>query len=232
MKTLALLHGWGATGAIWSCQEQQLAGKARILTPDFGCWQAGWLADWLRTLPLAHTVAVGWSLGGMLLLEALATFGLTPAAVVLVGVPAVFCRRPHHPYGPSPAAVRALRQAVKRDSKSVLEDFSRRCLAPREESFWPAVRHYFVPDQDPAFLAAGLDYLQNADLRPVLGRVKAPVTLVQGDADAIVPPAQAQRLQTYLPGSQLVVLPGAGHLPFLTQAGVFAEILNQVAGED
>ncbi len=59
---------------------------------------------------------MGWSLGGMLLLEALS--GLTdpsPGGLVLVGVAPVFTRRPDYPWGQPPAVVRAMRRALTKN---------------------------------------------------------------------------------------------------------------------
>jgi pimeloyl-ACP methyl ester carboxylesterase len=51
---------------------------------------------------------------------------------------------------------------------------------------------------------------------------------VQGEADRIVPPEQARFLSEHLPGSRLVMLPGAGHVPFITQAARFNEIVKEI----
>ena len=73
----------------------------------------------------------------------------------------------------------------------------------------------------PGTLAAGLDYLLNRDLRPLLPRLPAGAVIIQGQEDRIVAPAQGEFLQEQLPGARLNLLPGAGHLPFLTQARGF-----------
>ncbi len=82
MKTLVLLHGWGASGRLWrGVQAAAACDSARaVLTPEIPRWEAGWLAQYLSGLPLKESVLVGWSLGGMLLLEALAQLrGRRPA---------------------------------------------------------------------------------------------------------------------------------------------------------
>jgi pimeloyl-ACP methyl ester carboxylesterase len=40
--------------------------------------------------------------------------------------------------------------------------------------------------------------------------------------------AQGRFLHQQIPGSRLYLLPGAGHLPFLTQAAAFNEILEEM----
>lgn len=225
MTTLALVHGWGATAGAWRGVEQALPLGVQVAAPTLPEWQAEWVARWLAGLSLARTLAVGWSLGGCLLLEAVARWGVRPAALVLVGVPAVFCQRPDFMDGQLPAVVRAMRRALFQDAARVLEDFARLCLAPGEAAWQEEALQLFSAGQSPAHLAAGLDYLLTADLRPFLSQVPVPVTLVQGEEDAVVRPSQAKYLEGNLPQAQAVLLPGAGHLPFLTRPSEFLAIL-------
>lgn len=230
MTHVVLLHGWGAAGSVWRRQIKAFKGACTVHAPTLSRWEAAWVGDFLGKMPLSHTVAVGWSLGGMLLLEALIKSQEKPAGLILVGSPAVFCRSEDHPWGQHPAAVRAMRRALKHAASQVLEDFARGCLAPEEAGFGDEVKALFQADMTEAHLAAGLDYLLAADLRPRLPRVHARPVIVQGDADRIVPPEQARYLNECLPGSRLIALPGAGHLPFITQAARFNDILSEVVG--
>ena len=54
------------------------------------------------------------------------------------------------------------------------------------------------------------------DLRPQLGRITQPTLILHGEADAIVPVAEARRLAASLPNATLIVISGAGHVPTLT----------------
>lgn len=231
MKSLVLLHGWGAAGRIWARQVTAFAPDHTVLTPDIPTWEAGWLAGYLSGLDLRESLLVGWSLGGMLLLEALAQGRVpAPGALVLAGVAPVFCRQPDHPWGQSVASVRAMRRALKTNPRQVINDFARACIAPGEESFRPEAAAGFDFEATAAHLAQGLDYLKDKDLRSLLNRLTGRVVIIQGDADRIVPPAQAQYLQEQLPGSRLHLLAGAGHLPFITQAQAFNRILKDLIG--
>jgi pimeloyl-[acyl-carrier protein] methyl ester esterase len=236
MKYLILLHGWGASGRIWQRQVEAFGDRYTVLTPRISEWNAAWLTDFWSGLPEIdprESILVGWSLGGMLLLEALAQgAGLAPAATVLVGVAPVFCQRPGHPWGQSVASVRAMRLGLRSDPARVLTDFLASCLAPGEESFRDEAAAGFDFTADPAHLAQGLDYLRDKDLGSLLWHIPGPVAIVQGEQDGIVDPAQAQFLQEHLPGSSLHILPGAGHLPFLTQAEAFNDILRGLISND
>jgi pimeloyl-[acyl-carrier protein] methyl ester esterase len=231
MKTLVLLHGWGVTGKIWRRQVEAFSGQGlTVLTPTFPAWEVPWLAGYLQELPLAETVLVGWSLGGMLLLEALSQESFIPGGLILVATPASFCERPDYPSGQPRATVRALRRAVREDPRRGLDDFASRCLTPGEANFQKEILQDFQLQENGADLAAGLDYLLNTDLRPQLPGIPPGALIIQGDQDAIVPPKQTEILQQHLKDAQVVKLPGAGHAPFITQAVAFNEVMRKIVG--
>jgi pimeloyl-[acyl-carrier protein] methyl ester esterase len=228
MSTLVLLHGWGATGAVWQRQMEYFQGRLTVLAPTIPVWEVGWFSDYLRGLPLEACLVAGWSLGGMLLLRALSGLkGVRPRGLALIGVPAVFTRRPDHPWGQPPAVVRAMRRALTEDRQGVLEGFADRCLAPGEAAFVTEARAAFAAGAFAKRLAAGLDYLLQTDLRPLLPNGPEGAIIIQGQEDRIVPPAQGQDLGERLSGARLHLLPGTGHLPFLTQAATVNRILEE-----
>ena len=227
MKTLVFLHGWGASGNIWRRQAEFFAGLGvAVLTPTCPAWEVSWLLSYLQELPLSEAVLVGWSLGGMLLLEALSQGEVMPGGLVLVATPASFCERPDYPYGQRQALVRALRRTVRQDPSRGLADFAGRCLAPGEAHFKGDLLQDFQPQENGADLAAGLDYLLNTDLRPQLPGIPAGALIIQGDQDAIVSPEQAEALRQHLKDAQVAKFPGAGHASFVTQAEAFNMILK------
>jgi pimeloyl-[acyl-carrier protein] methyl ester esterase len=234
MTALVFFHGWGASGRVWERQVAAFGDRVTVLTPTAPVWEAGWFSEFLRSLrklretPLRECWLVGWSLGGMLLLEALSTFaGPSPAGLVLVGVAPVFTRRPDYPWGQPPAVIRAMRRALTGNPQQVLAEFAEQCLAPGEKASVSQAREAFAVPVVSGTLAAGLDYLLNCDLRPLLPRLPAGAVVIQGQEDRIVPPAQGRFLAEQLSGARLNLLPGAGHLPFLTQAAAFNGILEK-----
>ena len=119
MTTLVFFHGWGASGQVWERQAAAFGHRMTVLTPTIPVWDAGWFADFLRAMPLQDCLLVGWSLGGMLLLEALSRLtGPPPGGLVLVGVAPVFTRRPDYPRGQPPGVVRAMRRALTKNTKN------------------------------------------------------------------------------------------------------------------
>ena len=228
MTALVLFHGWGASGCVWERQTAAFGPRLTVLTPTVPVWEAGWFADFLGGMRLQDCLLVGWSLGGMLLLEALSRqSGPPPGGLVLAGTAASFTRRPDYPRGQPPAVVRAMRRALAADPPRLLAEFAGQCLAPGEGAMLPQAREALVSQAAPETLAAGLDYLLNRDLRPLLSRLPGGAVVIQGQEDRIVPPAQGEFLREQLPGARLNLLPGAGHLPFLTQAAAFNGIIEQ-----
>ncbi len=63
----------------------------------------------------------------------------------------------------------------------------------------------------------------------ILRALAVPLLIVHGEADAVVPVAQARRVQALVPGAELFVLPDCGHTPQLEQPGLFAELLRRLA---
>jgi pimeloyl-ACP methyl ester carboxylesterase len=233
VTTLVFLHGWGASRRIWQRQLAALRPGQAALAPEVTAWEPAWFQQYLRWLPLTDCLLVGWSLGGMLLAEALTQFqGPPPAGLVLVGVSATFCRRPDFPGGQPAAGVRAVRRGLKTDPQKVLADFARSCLAPGEEAHLDDVLAACQSPPQPAHLTQGLDYLLGQDLRSSLDRLPVPPVLVQGGEDGIVAASQAEFLHQRLPGSRLHLVPGAGHLPFWTRAPAFNEVLQAILQED
>ena len=59
-----------------------------------------------------------------------------------------------------------------------------------------------------------------------LPEIDCPTLLVAGDADAITPESGMRELQAKIPGSQIVVVRGAGHLTPVEQTGPFVDALR------
>lgn len=71
--------------------------------------------------------------------------------------------------------------------------------------------------------------LQAARAWPGIGQrlqdLAAPALIVHGDADQLVPVANASSLAALLPGAQVLLIPGAGHLPFIEAAPMFNRVV-------
>jgi pimeloyl-ACP methyl ester carboxylesterase len=55
------------------------------------------------------------------------------------------------------------------------------------------------------------------DYRPTLGKIVAPTLIISGGSDVLIPAESADVMHKGIPGSQLEVIPGAGHLAPMEQ---------------
>jgi len=57
-------------------------------------------------------------------------------------------------------------------------------------------------------------------------RIDVPTLVVHGDADRVVPISNGRSIASRIPNAELVVLPGAGHYPYLEAPELFAEAVR------
>jgi pimeloyl-ACP methyl ester carboxylesterase len=72
--------------------------------------------------------------------------------------------------------------------------------------------------------------LGRPDSTPDLRRVAFPTLIIVGDEDVVTPPKDSESMHHAIAGSQLVVLPGTGHLSNLETPEAFSKALNGFLG--
>jgi pimeloyl-ACP methyl ester carboxylesterase len=68
--------------------------------------------------------------------------------------------------------------------------------------------------------------MPDIDITSWLPRIEAPTLVIAGDRDPIVPPAQARLIAAAVPGAELVMLPGAGHVLFAERPAEYRHALD------
>ena len=219
-----LVHGLGGTSAgIWGHVADELAHEFDVVTYDLrgtgGSERAagpyslddfvGDLRSLVRELELEGPALVGHSFGGSVVLAYAARYPDDVAAVVSVGGPAVLPEQGQQ-------GIRDRAETVEREGMaSVAETVATNGTAPsfRErdpERFDELVE--MLSANDPATYAATCRVLAEMDLRPELGRVTAPVLLVAGDHDGVVPAATGDEIEAALPNvARRVTVEDCGH---------------------
>ncbi len=160
-------------------------------------------------------VLLAWSLGAMAALQLAADPPPGLCALVLLGATA---RLPADAgtghVGVAPAVLAAMRRRLHRDPAGLFHEFHGLCRIPAAPA--AAESDTFVAQalaQEAGLADAGLAALSSIDLRPLVSRIRLPITLLHGMQDAVVPVAQAQALAHSLPCGRVLTLPGCGHLP-------------------
>lgn len=127
-------------------------------------------------------------------------------------------------------AFRNMAAASKAKGLSAITDVAmRRLFAPDFQAAHPDL----MADRRAAFLrtdlevfCAACDALASLDLRPELGKVKAPVLVLVGEHDEATPPPMSHELAAGLPQAHLEIIPGCAHVPQLQSPRLFLDVIG------
>lgn len=236
---LVLLHGWALHGGMWGPWLDRLAQRARLHLVDLpGHGRSPWQTDIGSIGELARVVSpcvpqgaavLGWSLGGMVALE-LARQRADLAALVLVATTPCFLAREDWSAGMNPQVLQGFAAGLAGDYRRTINNF----LAlqtwgdERAAEALRSLRAHLAEhgEPDPRALAAGLQLLRDADLRPQLAQVALPTLVLAGEHDRITPSAAGRELAAALPSARFVEIAKAGHAPFLSHAEAVRDVVE------
>lgn len=232
-----LLHSLGTTLQMWDPQAAALAKHHRVVRMDLrghGLTEAtagpytmdGLAHDALALLdalgiPAAHVG--GLSIGGRI---ALGMAALAPARVLSV----MACDTALE-FGP-PEMWQGRIDAVASGGTAVIADaVMERWVVDRSLASSKGLRRMLL-GTDPAGYAGCAAALRDCRAAEVTGRVRCPTTVLVGDRDQATPPAAAQAIHAAIPGSRLVTIAEAAHIPnFEREAPFTAAILAHLAAQ-
>lgn len=173
---------------------------------------------------------MGWSLGGLLAIEAALKHPKRFAGLILISATPCFIARDNWPDGVEAGLLKAMALELAADPELVVNRFLaleiHGSAHPRDElkRLKSLALAHGLPDK--AALLAGLKHLADTDLSGRLADIECPVLLLGGRRDKLVPWAAMERSHRLLPNSRLVRVPGAAHAPFLTDAAVVADAIS------
>ncbi len=230
---LLLLHGYVGDSREWRRQIDGLSDEFRVVAWDApGCGRssdppetfrlpdyADCLAAFVDALGLGRPHVVGLSFGGALALELYRRHPTIPLTLVLASAYAGWT-------GSLPADVIEQRlQQNLRDSHKPPDQLVQTMIPTMFSNSAPAepVAEFatIMSEFHPAGFRAFARALAEADIRDVLARIKVPTLLLYGDKDVRAPLKVAQALHAEIPGSRLVIIPGAGHMSSVEAAERF-----------
>lgn len=223
-QPLVLLHGIPGDGRVWHRQLESLAGEFDIVAWDApGCGRssdpeapfgltdlAQRLAALIDALGLDHPHVLGLSWGGGLALELYRIAPSVPRSLVLASAYAGWG-------GSLPAAAVAERldaylAAARNPSKEAMQSWGpgmfSEAVAPELIDELLEIASGLHPDS----LSELARSFAATDLRAMLPAIDVPTLVLHGDADVRSPLDVGEALHAAIPGSQLVVLSGVGHV--------------------
>lgn len=202
--------------------DQRGHGRSQVPTPPFTLERLG--ADAvavLDALGIESADVCGLSLGGLVALQVAVT---APDRVRRLVVSCTAARvGTEEAWAERAEAVRAGGMAAVTDL--VLERFFSPAFRASGDASVDDVAT-MLSTTDPDGYAGSCLALAVADLHARLGEVVAPTLVIAGGADVATPPEQGGELAAAIPGAELIVLDGAGHLANLESPDAYARAVR------
>jgi pimeloyl-[acyl-carrier protein] methyl ester esterase len=242
---VVMIHGWGLHAGIFDDLVDQLAsnyrvttvdlpGHGRSATPDHK-FDLDKTADVLVNLISKPAVWLGWSLGGLVALAVASRHAEAVKALVLVSATPRFVTGEDWPHAMALETLEGFAAGLTEDYQAMLNRFLSLQVG-KEKNSRELIRRLreqlFVHGKpDPIALAAGLDILREADLRPQLATLEQPALVINGGRDRLTPPAAGEYMANVLPHGQYSLFKDAGHAAFLSHPQEFVTRLNEFLNE-
>jgi 3-oxoadipate enol-lactonase len=93
------------------------------------------------------------------------------------------------------------------------------------DDLWLRVRELIAAQPAASIAAAALGMAERPDSTPDLASIDVPTLVVTSDLDTLIPAAATSPMADQIPGAELVVIDGVGHLSNLEAPGAFGELL-------
>ena len=227
---LVLLHGWGMHGGVFAPLVAQLRSHFRLHVVDLpGHGYSSGSDAPLRLDGCAYAIArvvpadgiwCGWSLGGLIALQAALTHPQRVGGLVLICASPRFARGDDWRYGMSPEILRDFADGLRTEHRATLNRFialeAFGSADARADIRTLCARLFERGEPCAQALAAGLDVLERSDLRSDLPRLKVPSLWLAGRRDRLVDPRAMREAAALAPDAAFEVIGQAGHAPFLS----------------
>lgn len=233
---LVMLHGWGLHGGLFAPVADALAERYRLHLVDLpghgrspmlqGDYTLANIAALIADAVPINAIWLGWSLGGRIALTAAANSEAV-SKLILVGANPCFVQKTDWPHAMPQAELAQFAASLRDDYRATLQRFvalqSRGSDRGREELRRLRDTLFDHGEPDEKALAAGLQLLGDADLRPLLRSIKQPTLILHGQRDTLAPFAAAKYTATQMRNAKLITIAGAGHAPFISHPELFAD---------
>jgi len=185
-------------------------------------------AQLLDALP-ADAVWLGWSLGGLVALQAALTAPQRLRGLVLANSTPRFITGPGWTEAMPPEQLQGFATGLSHEYRETLLRFLS-LQVQGEESARAALRQlrgslFDRGEPDTASLTAGLTLLQQSDLRARLKDVVVPTLLMAGTHDRLTPPGATDAMAQAIAGVRLQIFPKSAHAPFISHPEEFSAAL-------
>ena len=237
---LVMLHGWAMHAGIFAPLIERLEPDFELHLVDLpGHGASAHSALPLTLAAVAAEVAartpratwLGWSLGGLVALQAAAALPGAVRGLVMLCASPRFMRAADWPQGMDPAVFTGFAEELARDYRATIDRFlmleAQGSDRVREDLRQLREQVFAGGEPSPAHLRQGLALLQDSDLRGALATLPIPSLWLAGRRDRLVSPTAMQAAASLAPGGQFLRIEHGGHAPFLSHGDEVAAALRQ-----
>jgi len=244
-QDIVLLHGWGLPATVWVETAQALAQNFRVTLIDLpgygqsplpgGAYTLEALADRVLAAAPPQAIWIGWSLGGMVAMQAALRQPQRIAGLVLVASTPRFVQGSDWRHAIDVSVLDIFAHALKDNYRTTIARFLALQVRGSEHAQDTlrklSARLFEHSAPLPEALHGGLAILHNSDLREQLAHISCPTLVIAGTHDTLVPLAAAESLVVMLKTAWLQIIRGAGHAPFLSHPQEFLQAVNEFINE-
>ena len=232
--TLVLLHAFPLNARMWEPQFVMAAHGWRVIAPQLRGFDggvadplastiddyAGDVIDLLDSLHVQEAVIGGLSMGGYVTFAILRHAPRYVRGLILADT---------RPQADTPEGVegrkRMLQLLEDKGPSAVVDEMLPKLLGAATRASQPAlsdrVRALAVSNPPEAIAGAIRALMTRPDSTPLLHTIHCPTLIVVGEADTLTPAALSEEMHRAIAGSDLAILPGAGHLASVEQPDAF-----------
>jgi pimeloyl-[acyl-carrier protein] methyl ester esterase len=174
-------------------------------------------------------ILVGWSLGGLIAMAYALNYPTAVDRLLLVAASPRFVYADDWKYAIQAEVLEAFGKSLEQDYRTTLDRFLllQVTSSERKHVCLRGLRRvlYSHPPQKSA-LRAGLMLLRETDLRSRLTEIHCPTRILLGERDSLIRRRSGQEIVSKLPDGRCVIIPGAGHAPFLSHPEEFLRAMQ------
>ena len=238
---ICFLHGWALNGSVWDPVVQQLKQHNRITTvdlpghgksppPSSGEYTVDSLSESVHKHLTTDTILVGWSLGGLIAINIAARYPELVRKLILIASSPQFANTDSWEHGVKKSIIDGFASDLIQNYRETIHRF----LAIQtfgSEQAKPVIRElkakvfaHGEPHLDS--LSKGLKILKNSNLSDVARLIQCPTLIVLGEKDTLIPKSSGNETRNIIANSQLEIIKGAGHAPFISHPDEFLKTIT------
>lgn len=238
---LVFLHGWGVNCGVFEgllpfLEEEHtirfidLPGFGSNAHLDISHLEFAQFCQLVEQQIPNNAILIGWSLGGLVAQQIASSENAKTNKIVLICTSPFFMQENTCWYGIKPNVLEGFQTQLSSDFKKTLERFLaiQSLGSDTARSDLKKIKTQIFQYDQPreAALRKGLEYLQNIDLRDLVGAEKTQTLRIFGSQDSLVPKKAIEKIKQLDPNGHYELIKGASHAPFISHTADFITALK------